>query len=253
MERGADMQLQLCSWPEVERYLEKSTTIIVPIGSAEQHGPIGLIGTDAICPEVVARGVAEQTVTLVAPTLSLGMAQHHLAFPGSIALRPSTLMVLINDVVRSLLRHGFDHIYFLNGHGGNIATVTATFSEIWADASFAGESRPAPRLRLYNWWSGERVRGLSRELFGGAEGSHATPSEVSLSYYAYPQAVKQAPLSPKVAPVGTIRDAADYRRQFADGRIGSDPSLASVEHGERLYHAAVADVGEDLRRFGSTD
>jgi len=131
--------------------------------------------------------------------------------------------------------------------------VTAAFSEIWADASFAGESRPAPRLRLYNWWSGERVRGLSRELFGGAEGSHATPSEVSLSYYAYPQAVKQAPLSPKVAPVGSIRDAADYRRQFADGRIGSDPSLASVEHGERLYHAAVADVGEDLRRFGSTD
>ena len=39
------MQLQLSTWPEVESYLEKSTGIIVPIGSTEQHGPTGLIGT----------------------------------------------------------------------------------------------------------------------------------------------------------------------------------------------------------------
>ena len=247
------MKLQLCTWPEVARYLESSTTIIVPIGSAEQHGPTGLIGTDAICPEIVSHGVAEKTDTLVAPTLSLGMAQHHLAFAGSIALRPSTLMALVKDVVLSLVRHGFDRVYFLNGHGGNVATVTAAFSEIWADTSFSRGATGAPRLRLYNWWSGERVRSLSRSLFAGVEGSHATPSEVSLSYYAYPQAVKDAPLTPKVAPVGTIRDAADYRRQFADGRIGSDPSLASVEHGENLYHAAVADVVDDLGHFAAAN
>ena len=247
------MRLQLAAWPEVENYLKTSSSIIIPIGSTEQHGPNGLIGTDAICPTAIAYELEEKIDVLIGPTLAVGMAQHHLGFPGSIAFRPSTLLAVVRDVVESLTGQGFTHIYFLNGHGGNVATVTAAFSEVWSISSFAGSEVPPPCLRLRNWYLGPRVNRLSDELYGDAEGSHATPSEVSLSYYAYPQAVKQAPLSPKVAPVGAIRDAADYRRQFADGRIGSDPSLASVEHGERLYHAAVADVGEDLRRFGSTD
>jgi len=45
------MLLQLATWPEVETYLESSTAVVVPIGSTEQHGPNGLIGTDAICAE----------------------------------------------------------------------------------------------------------------------------------------------------------------------------------------------------------
>ncbi|MEO0521080.1 MAG: creatininase family protein, partial [Cyanobacteria bacterium P01_A01_bin.116] len=53
------MLLHLCTWPEVEAYLERSRGIIFPIGSTEQHGPTGLIGTDAICAEVVAKGVGD--------------------------------------------------------------------------------------------------------------------------------------------------------------------------------------------------
>jgi creatinine amidohydrolase len=241
----------LCTWQEVETYLKRSTGIIVPIGSTEQHGPNGLIGTDAICPETVANGVAERLEVLVAPTLSIGMAQHHMAFPGTISFRPSTLIAVIRDVVGSLARHGFERFYFLNGHGGNIATITAAFSEIYADQNPAAApaGQPAVRCRLANWYMGPGVRKLSKELYGDAEGRHATPSEVSLSYYAYPNAVKTAEMSPKIAPVGEIRDAADYRRRFPDGRIGSDPSLASVEHGEQLFRAAVADVAEDYQAF----
>ena len=40
------MQLALSTWHEVEDYLRTSRGIIVPIGSTEQHGPNGLIGTD---------------------------------------------------------------------------------------------------------------------------------------------------------------------------------------------------------------
>ena len=72
------MQLQLCTWQEVEAYLAKSRAIILPIGSTEQHGPNGLIGTDAITAEAIARGVGENATALVAPTIAVGMAQHHL-------------------------------------------------------------------------------------------------------------------------------------------------------------------------------
>jgi hypothetical protein len=81
------MQLALCTWQEVEAYLKRSTGIIIPIGSTEQHGPNGLIGTDAICAEVFAREVGKQADAMVAPTISVGMAQHHLAFPGSMTPR----------------------------------------------------------------------------------------------------------------------------------------------------------------------
>jgi creatinine amidohydrolase len=251
----------------VEAYLARSTGILVPIGSTEQHGPNGLLGTDAICPHAVATLVGEALGAAVAPTLAVGMSQHHMAFPGSLTLRPSTLLQVVRDVVESLARHGFDHVYFLNGHGGNIATLQAAFSEIWAAgiaprAVLGAESlrteegvpnrmpvARALRLRQRNWWSGRRVSELQKQLFGDADGTHATASEVSLSWFAHPEAVKQVEMSPRIAPRGPIRDAEDFRRRFPDGRMGSDPSLASVEAGEKLCAAAVDDVREDYLRF----
>jgi creatinine amidohydrolase len=76
------MLLSMSTWAEVERQLGRSRAIVVPIGSHEQHGPTGLLGTDALCPEIIAH--AAETADpglLVAPTFSVGMAQHHLGFP----------------------------------------------------------------------------------------------------------------------------------------------------------------------------
>ena len=245
------MQLHLCTWSEVEERLARSTGIIVPIGSTEQHGPNGLIGTDAICAEVVARGVGEAVDALVAPTIAVGMAQHHLGFAGSMTLRPSTLVAVVRDTVQSLARHGFDRIYFVNGHGGNIATLGAAFSEVYAERSLngAGDNARAVRCKLKQWYDGPAIKKLSQELYGDSEGSHATPSEVSLTQYAYPESIKRAPMSPEIAPKGSFSDAADYRRRFPDGRIGSNPGLASPEAGKRLFEAAVAEVAEDFRAF----
>ena len=53
------MLLHLKTWPDVEAYLKTNVGIVIPIGSTEQHGPNGLVGTDAICAEAVARGVGE--------------------------------------------------------------------------------------------------------------------------------------------------------------------------------------------------
>lgn len=244
------MQLHLSTWREVEDYLARSTGILVPIGSTEQHGPNGLLGTDAICPETIARRVGDETGAMVAPTFNVGVAQHHMGFAGTITLRPSTMIAVMRDWVESLARHGFERFYFLNGHGGNIATIQAAFSEIYGERSLApaGTNRPNVRCALRNWWMMPSVRRLTQELFGDKEGSHATPSEVSVTYFAYPQAVKQVEFGP-AAPSGPILDAEDFRRRHPDGRMGSDPSVANPEHGGRLVEAAAREVAEDYARF----
>lgn len=242
------MQLALCTSREVEEYLRGNTGIIIPIGSVEQHGPNGVIGTDHLTSEFVAKGVGERIAAMVAPTLAYGMSQHHLAFAGSATLRPSTLMLVVRDVVGSLAVHGFRRFFFINGHGGNVASVTAAFSELYAMRSLGEAERPV-RCRM-TFWSGPRTQALVTELYGDAEGSHATCSEVSLAQYYQPQAIKQAQMSPHVAPKsGGFFEAADFRARFPDGRIGSAPSLSSPEHGKRIYEAAVEDMIEAYQAF----
>jgi len=240
------MQLALSTWQEVEQYLERSTGIIIPIGSTEQHGPNGLIGTDAICPARIAQEIEQQMDVLIAPAINYGMSQHHMGFAGTVSLRPSTLMQVVMDVVRTLQTHGFTHFYFLNGHGGNIPPVTSAFSELYAGMS--DDALPI-RCRMANWWRNDAVKKLAAELYGEAEGFHATVSEVALSYYSYPEAVKDVPLSPEVAPTGEFYDAVDFRNKFPDGRIGSSPQLASVEAGERFCRLAAEALGADYQRF----
>jgi len=244
------MRLQLRTWPEIETYLKTSRGIIMPIGSTEQHGPNGLIGTDAICAEHIAWGVGEATGALVAPNIGVGMAAHHMEFAGTMTLRPSTLMLVIRDYVTALAEHGFQRFLFVNGHGGNIATVRAAFQEIHTELRAAwGPSAPDIRCKVISWWENDSVYKLSKELFGASEGSHATPSEVSVVQYLYPEHIKTAPLDPPIAPSSMFHDARDYRRRFPDGRIGSNPGLATPEHGKRLYDAAVAALADKYCAF----
>jgi len=177
-----------------------------------------------------------------------------MGFAGTITLRPSTMIAAMLDWTQSLARHGFERIYWLNGHGGNIATINAAFSEIYHGITFSGTggNRAALRCHLRNWWELPGVMDLCRQLFPVGEGSHATPSEVSVTWFGYPQAQKNVPMSPRIAPNGPILDAEDYRRRFPDGRIGSDPSQASVAAGERIVEAAVRSLIAEFRQFAQS-
>ncbi|MCM1982116.1 creatininase family protein [Lyngbya confervoides] len=243
------MLLHLQTWPEVEQYLQTCPGIILPIGSTEQHGPTGLIGTDAICAEAIAQGVGEETGAMVGPTIPVGMALHHTSFPGSISLRPTTLILVIRDYLVSLSRSGFRKFFFINGHGGNIATLKAAFSETYATlAELPVDGTDRVQCRLSNWFMGRGVYQLAKELYGDDEGSHATPSEVALTQFIYPEAIKTAPLSEAVNS-GRIYGAADFRRRHPDGRMGSNPALANPEHGKRFYQVAVAETSAAYQAF----
>jgi creatinine amidohydrolase len=243
------MLLALSTWPEIEERLRRCKTIVIPIGSNEQHGPSGLLGTDWLCPEIIAHDAHRSGGDiLVAPTFNIGMAQHHLGFPGTISLRPSTFQAAIGDWVDSLSRHGFERIYFLNGHGGNIASIEAAFSEIYSRYSFAGTLCPF-MLKLKNWWQLGGVGRLVDELFPTGHGTHATPSEIAITQSAYPDSIKQPACSPRVAPTGPIRDALDFRARFADGRMGSDPLQAAPEKGARLITLAAAGLLREFAEF----
>jgi creatinine amidohydrolase len=163
------------------------------------------------------------------------------------------MIAAMKDWAESLKRHGFERLYWLNGHGGNIATITAAFSEIYHGVTFGDAgNRPTLRCHLRNWWELAGVSDLCRQLFPVGEGSHATPSEVSVTWFGYPEAAKQVAMAPKIAPTGPILDAEDFRRRFPDGRIGSDPGQASIAAGERLVGLAVRAVIEEFKQFAGS-
>ena len=244
------IRLQLRSWPEVEGYLERCRGVIVPLGSTEQHGPTGAIGTDALTAEAVALEVGRRTGVRGTPAQNFGMAEHPLGFAGTVSLQPSTLLAVLHDVVLSLARHGFERIFVINGHGGNIATCRAAFAQ--AHSSAASRGLPAAerlRCQLANWFMAGPVMREARNLYGEREGHHATPSEIALTLHLEPSLVaKQRPLE-EAAPAGPIHGPEDFRRRHPDGRMGSDPFLAQADHGERFLDLAATALASDLERF----
>ena len=245
-----DIRLQLRSWPEVEAYLQHCKAVIVPLGSTEQHGPTGAIGTDALTAEAVALEVGRRTGVLVTPAQAFGMAEHHLGFAGTVSLQPATLMAVLHDIVLSLARHGFERIYVINGHGGNIATAKAAFAQAYGTAAARGlPNAAALRCKLANWFMAPEAMGLAQDLYGDREGHPATPSEIAITLALEPSLqAKQKPL-PEAAPAGPIHGPDDFRRRHPDGRMGSDPSLATAEHGHRFLDVAATALAADLQRF----
>ncbi len=241
------MRLDHSSWYEVDGYLSRSRGIIIPAGSTEQHGPIGLIGTDAICAGMIAERAAMLAGAMVAPTLAYAPARFNLDFPGTVSVSPRLFQSIAESICRSLGRQGFEQFYFLNGHGANLVPLRRL------SAVF-----PRLRIRIVSWWDFPQVEELRQRHFGEMEGMHATPSEISMTRMAgrildHPDADRPpASLSPEY-----IRKASGdrhgpprrHRAGFPDGRVGSHSALATPELGRLLLEAAARAVAEDYRQF----
>ena len=244
------IRLALRSWPEVEAYLEQCKGVIIPLGSTELHGPTGAIGTDALTAEAIALEVGRRTGVLVTPAQAFGMAEHHLGFAGTMSLQPATLLAVLHDLVLSLARHGFERVFVINGHGGNIATTRAAFAQAYGTA--ASRDLPvAPKLRcrLSNWFMAGPVMRQARDLYGEKEGHHATPSEIAVTLALEPSLQSKQRSLPDPAPAGPIHSPEDFRRRHPDGRMGSHPSLATADQGTALINTAATALSEDLIAF----
>jgi creatinine amidohydrolase/Fe(II)-dependent formamide hydrolase-like protein len=129
-------------------------------------------------------------------------------------------------------------------------TIEAAFSELYAEASFARQPR-GYALKLRNWWDLSGINRLAQTQFPVGHGSHATPSEIAVTQWAYPHAIKTADYSPTIAPSGPIREGLDFRARHPDGRMGSDPALATPEKGGELVRAAAAALITEVASFSA--
>ncbi|WP_269622310.1 creatininase family protein [Prochlorococcus marinus] len=244
------MRLDLSTWQEVEEYLKNCKGIILPIGSTEQHGPTGAIGTDALTAKSIALAVGKRTGVYVAPVQAYGMAEHHLGFPGTMSLQPSTLLQLIHDLVLSLAKNGFERIFIINGHGGNISTIKSAFAQAYSTASkLELPVANSLRCKIVSWFMTPEVLREARSLYGDKEGQHATPSEIAITLYLHPDLIQKQCKLPPPAKSGPIYDSQDFKRRYPDGRMGSDPYLAKPEHGKMFLDKATIALSTDLVNF----
>lgn len=105
------------------RAVAPDTTVVLPLGATEQHGPHLPSGTDFFTVEHLARAAAEraspEVAIVVAPALPFGSSDHHLIFGATLSLKTETYYRVLADLLRSLVTDGFRRIFLLNGHGGN--------------------------------------------------------------------------------------------------------------------------------------
>ena len=120
------------SSPETHELLPQIELVLIPVGAHEQHGPNIAVCTDTVSAHALCRAAAALAGprVAVAPAIPWGISWHHMRFPGTITLRPDTLIALLADIVGSLQAHGVRRFLVVNGHGGNNSAIATAIEEI---------------------------------------------------------------------------------------------------------------------------
>ena len=147
---------ELMSWPELEAYLKKIDTVILPCGAIEQHGPHLPVDIDYFAAKYMAYKVAEaceDPKPLVLPTIPYGVSYHHDDFRGTLSVSNHALSMFVYDLGMRLAANGVKKIIILNGHGDNMPTLTYAAQMINRDAKIfvcvdTGETSDVDLYRL---------------------------------------------------------------------------------------------------------
>lgn len=228
-------------WPEVRARLDAGwTTIVLPLGSTEQHGPHLPLSVDSEIAGRLAEALAERLGRcLVAPVVALGCSAHHLGFPGSMSVSEDTLARVVVEACESLGRHGFRRILVISGHAGNVPAMRQAIARLAADAGFSVEA-------FVDWGRYRQplyAVGAEAGMTPAQIGSHAGHYETSLMLRMRPELVRMAEARAGViadpAEAGARLRAAGMQALSPIGVIG-DPRGATAEWGERYFEAMVA-------------
>ncbi len=236
------MILAHLSWPEVEA-LDRETTVLIPTGSIEQHGPHLPLETDTRLVTAVAEAVEKRTQVILTPTLWLGCSAHHLAFAGSLTASFPGYQSALEGVIRSLVPHGFRRFYVLNGHGGNTSPN---------DVTLRGLKTEFPNLVLgASGYYAFAVDAVTQAMTGPQKDlRHADEAEASLMLHVAPHLVRlerayddglvsEPPVKGAVEPFDAITEK---------GAFGY-PSYATADKGKAIFEAAVDGVVSELEAF----
>ena len=238
------------------RLLAPDTTVVVPIGSIEQHGPHLPVSTDTEIVTYVAHAAAElaaeATSVLVTPTLPFGLAQHHLPFGATVSFSAKVYLDLLSEIGTSLVADGFQCILFLNGHGGNASAAAMVADRL------AYEYRVDARIAAASYWDCAARSLATLDLDGAPAPGHAGSFETACLMALRPELVRLDRIPQAERALQPIAEQSAYRPtvrlpgvwQRSDGRT-DDSHRASAVLGHTALTMIIADVAEFIDHFHS--
>lgn len=208
---------------DVKKYLKRSKTVIIPIGSTEQHSRALPLGMDSFLAEKISKSIATRQKWLVTPTITVGFSSGHqpfMRFAGTISCRPGTVKSVLVDYIESLQQHGFKNFFIVNAHGGNNKIIKNVVNIFYKTS--------AGKFYLHNWWKMQGVAEYALNKLDDGQLGHAGASEASLALYLFPNLVNKKQFSKEYVGVNT-----------KTGIINSDQTRASNTHGRNLYDLII--------------
>jgi creatinine amidohydrolase len=238
------------TWPEVQDALKTVKIAIIPLGAHEQHGPHMAEACDAVLAEEMGRRLTERLHpdAILTPTIAMGVSPHHLRFPGTISLEPTTVIAILRDMIKSLKLHGIRKFLVLNAHGGNQSTlgVAADTLPRELDIEFYYAKTTASAKDV-----------MDREIRSKPYG-HSCEREVSEALYLAPHLVRTDRLAEadfveggrwrKLRPGNPVQGFYTYDEMTRNGCIGN-ATRASRELGEELVETALARLTQAVREL----
>jgi len=252
-------ELDRMTFDEVETYLKTGEGIIIlPLGSTEEHGPHGPMGTDTFAARIVCRGVADRLHAILAPAVPFGMCFDQRHFKGTIALKPSTYSFLLKEICDNFIRDGYRLVLAISGHRGNDHAALCGLQEAGYDSDthvLYMSYQDANRGRLAGVVGPDAAKHIRPEdMKYGADG-HGGSVELSI---AEAHAHNSVRMDKRKKP---DRGPADMLRSFpfravlnieevapTDGYFG-DPAIVSQGLGERIAEKTAEQIAADVRRF----